>query len=82
MSTPTLDKEALRHEFRPGGRLELMGASEVAEELGVQMSNLKHQRDLPLPVVRLTRGDLWLASDIREFRQARFERRHARRNAA
>jgi hypothetical protein len=58
-----------------GGRLELMGATEVAEELGVQMSNLGQQRDLPKPVARLARGDIWLASDIREFRRDRAERR-------
>jgi hypothetical protein len=70
-----LDKETLRHEFALGGRFELMGASEVAEELGVRMSNLQHQRDLPRPVARLARGDIWLASDIREFRHDRAERR-------
>jgi hypothetical protein len=74
-TSATLDKELLRHEFKMGGRLELMGATEVAEELGVRMSNLGQQRDLPNPVARLARGDIWLASDIREFRHDRAERR-------
>ena len=74
-TSATIDRELLRREFQMGGRFELMGAKEVADELGVQMSNLQHQRDLPRPVATLSRGDIWLAQDIREFRHERADRR-------
>ena len=54
--------------LRPGGPLELMGLTEVADALGIKPSNVRSTARLPPPVVtHLRNRPLWLASDIREF---------------
>lgn len=45
----------------------LMGASEVAQEVGVKVSNLRKVRGLPLPRQHLASGPVWLASEVKEF---------------
>lgn len=55
---------------------ELMGRTEAALELGVAPENLRYLRGLPAPVITyLARGDLWLASDIRQLAEERKARR-------
>lgn len=50
---------------------ELMGATEAAAELEVTTSNLGRIKDLPKPVQRLSRGDLYRASEIRALARKR-----------
>lgn len=54
---------------------ELMGASEVAAALGITTSNLARQAGLPAPVARLSRGDIYLAEQVRAFAEDRKARR-------
>lgn len=54
---------------------ELMGATEAAAELEVHTSNLGSVRRLPEPVQRLTRGNLYLASEIRALAKKRRKER-------
>lgn len=57
---------------------ELMGAAEVADELGVAGSNLARVPNLPSPVVTyLRRGNLWLAAEVRAFAADRRKRNAA-----
>lgn len=50
---------------------DLMGAREVAAELGVSPSNLGKVADLPPPAKELIRGRLWRADVIYQFAQRR-----------
>lgn len=48
-------------------RIRLMGASEIAELLGVsrqRASQLASRRDFPEPVAVLRQGGVWLAEDV------------------
>ena len=54
---------------------EMMGATEVAKELGVSRANLRKVAGLPEPAINyLSRGELWRADVIREFAAKRRER--------
>lgn len=62
----------LRPLFMPGGDLELMGRTEAARALGVQVGNLTQLKGLPEPMVgHLVAGTFWLARDIRAFAEAK-----------
>lgn len=57
----------------------LMGRSEVAQELRVQVPNLGKVVGLPEPIAQLRCGAIWDAAEIREFarlRRARIAARH------
>lgn len=56
---------------------ELMGASEVAAELGIARTNLGAIVGLPEPVQVLRRGAIWRAAEIREFAAERRKRNAA-----
>jgi hypothetical protein len=58
---------------------ELMGATEVAQELGVKQTNMRKIPGLPEPCTVLIRGALWRADVIREFAAEREVRRADRR---
>lgn len=74
MTTKTRQKTDL---LQPGGELELVAISEVAEILGVPTSNVPRMsrnpvNPLPDPVITyLKRGDLWLRSEIERFASER-----------
>lgn len=53
---------------------ELMGAAEVAEAVGIDVSNIDRTRGLPESVGRLRATRLWLAADINEFVKKREQR--------
>jgi hypothetical protein len=61
---------------------ELMGAREVADCLGVKVSNLQFIKDLPQPLQELTCGRVWLAAEIRKFAEVYEARREARQTKA
>ena len=50
---------------------EMMGATEVAEALGVGQTNLRRIPGLPAPVQKIKAGSLWRADEIREFARQR-----------
>jgi len=50
---------------------ELWGVAEVCEELGTTTGNLDRWRGLPEPITRVKATRLWLADDIRAYREAR-----------
>jgi hypothetical protein len=54
---------------------ELMGVTEVCEELGTKSSNLDKIAGLPEPLQRLAGGRVWVADEIRQFARERRERR-------
>lgn len=56
----------------------LMGATEVADYLGIATSNIDAQVGMPKPVQVLACGRIWLAEDIRIFKRARDRRRRGR----
>lgn len=58
----------------------LYGASEVAEKLGISVSNLGFIKDLPEPAQRVRASRLWMAKDIDVF-AVEFEARRERRKA-
>lgn len=55
-----------------------MGATEVADYLGIATSNIDAQVGMPKPVQVLACGRIWLAEDIRIFKRARDRRRRGR----
>jgi hypothetical protein len=83
MKAAPIEAEALPAVGASADRLpELWGTAEVAEELGVAVSNLGKVVGLPEPAVVLASGRsrptrIWLASEIKAF--ARRRRRTARR---
>lgn len=60
---------------------ELWGVAEVCEALGTTTGNLGRWRGLPQPVMRVRATRLWLAEDIREYRDARDARERERGQA-
>jgi hypothetical protein len=54
---------------------EIMGAKEVAAELGIEVSNLERQSRLPAAAADLACGRIWRADVIRKFAIERRERR-------
>jgi hypothetical protein len=48
----------------------IMGASEVAEALGIRVQNLQFVKNLPEPVDRPRATRIWLGSEIHEFARA------------
>jgi hypothetical protein len=61
---------------------ELLGAKEVADELGVRVSNLERVVGLPAEVGDLACGRIWRADVIRPFADERRERRAAEKRQA
>ena len=55
--------------------LELMGAIEASEALGVLQPNLRTLSGVPQPIAVLRCGSVWLASEIREYGESRGRRR-------
>ena len=55
--------------------LELMGAIEASEALGVLQPNLRTLSGVPQPIAVLRCGSVWLANEIREYGQSRPRRR-------
>jgi hypothetical protein len=60
---------------------ELWGVAEVCEALGTTTGNLDRWRNLPQPVMRVRATRLWLADDIRDYRDARDTRERERDQA-
>lgn len=60
---------------RKAGEPELMGASEVAAELGARQTNIRQVVGLPEAYDVIAATTLWRAEEIREFAAARRQRR-------
>jgi hypothetical protein len=58
--------------------IELMGAIEAAEFLGVKQPNLRTMAGLPEPIAQLRCGSIWLADSIRDFAIERAAQQAAR----
>lgn len=54
---------------------EMMGAKEIAEELGTRQSNIRTIVGLPEPYASVAATTLWRADEVREFAAERRERR-------
>jgi hypothetical protein len=54
---------------------ELMGAAEVARELGINVSNVGRIAGIPEPLQQLAATRVWDAEEIREFSRERARRR-------
>jgi hypothetical protein len=54
---------------------DLMGAYEVAHELGINVANVGRLHGMPDPITELKATRIWWAADIREFARKRKTRR-------
>ena len=52
---------------------ELMGAAEVANELGIDVSNVGRIQGMPEPKAQLRATKVWSAEEIRDFARRRGE---------
>ena len=59
------------------GHADVMGAKEVAAELGVGVANLRAVARLPEPVTEVSATRLWDADEVRKFARERARKRAA-----
>lgn len=74
MTRDELEPKRQRRRPKPHGA-DLMGAYEVAHELGIDVANVGRLHGMPEPISELKATRVWFAPDIRKFAATRTTRR-------